>query len=60
MDENVNFVSKEINPPNVPQARPELFGTKSLPSLQKEAKTEQHLIRRIESKMEEYDANFVF
>ena len=22
MDENVNFVPKEINPPNVPQARP--------------------------------------
>ena len=39
MNENVKFVPKDINPPNVPQARP----------------IEQQLIRRIKSKMKEFD-----
>ena len=63
MDENVKFVPKEINPLNVPQARPiENF---SICLAQKvyvgvwEAKREQQLIRRIESKIKEFDTNFV-
>ena len=63
MDENVKLVSKEINSPNVPQARPiENFWGCSAQKVYEEgweAKTEKQLIRRIESKMEEYDTNFV-
>ena len=64
MDEIFSFVPKEINPPNVPQARPiEIYyyavWHKKDYEGGWEAKTEQQLIRRIESKMEEYDANFV-
>ena len=63
MDENVNFVSKEINPSNFPQAR---LIEKFLDCLAQkvyeggwEANTEQQLIRRIEFKMKEFDTNFV-
>ena len=44
---------KEINSPNVPHEPPieNFWGW--------EANMEQQLIRRIESKMKEYDANFV-
>ena len=64
MDENVNFVPKEINPPNVPQARPiEIYYYAVWHKKDYEggwdAKAEQQLIRRIESKMEEFNANFV-
>ena len=64
MDENVKFVPKEINPPNVSQARPIENFWVCLPQKiyerdWQEAKKEQQLIRRIESKIEEYDANFV-
>ena len=63
MDENVKFVPKEINPPNVSQ-------TRSIENFQGclaqkvydgswEANTEQQLIRRIEFKMKEFDTNFV-
>ena len=55
MDENVNFVSKEINPSNFPQAR---LIEKFLDCLAQkvyeggwEANTEQQLIRRNESKI---------
>ena len=54
---------KEINPPNVPQIRPiENFWvclTQQIYEWGWEAKTEQQLIRHIESKMEEFDTNFV-
>lgn len=53
MKENVNFVDKGINPPNVPQARPiENFWGWLVQKVYEggwEAKTEQQLIRRIES-----------
>ena len=59
MDENV----KDINPPNVPQARPiENFWGCLVQKVYEggwEAKTEQQLIRRIKSKMKEFDKNFV-
>ena len=63
MDENVKFVPKDINPPNVPQARPiENFWDCLAQKVHEggwEAKTEQQLIRRIKSKMKEFDKNFV-
>ena len=63
MDEDFKFVPKEISPPNVPQARPigNFWGCLAQKVYERgwEAKTEQQLIRRIESKMEEFNANFV-
>ena len=60
---NVNFVPKEINPPNVPQTRPieNFWGclTQKVYEGGWEANMEQQLIRRIESKMKEFDTNFV-
>ena len=59
MDKNVNLVPKEINPPNVSQARPlrieNFWGCLAQKVYEEdwEAKTEQQLIRRIESKMKE-------
>ena len=54
---------KQINPPNVPQARPiENFWvclTQKVYERGWETNTEQQLIRRIESKMKEFDTNFV-
>ena len=59
MDENVKFVPKYINPPNVPQARPiENFWGCLAQKVNEggwEAKTEHQLIRRIKSKMKEFD-----
>ncbi len=63
MDENVKCVPKDINPPNVPQAPPieNFWGWLAQQVYEEgwEAKTEQHLIRRIKSKMKEFDKNFV-
>ena len=63
MDEIVSFVPKEINPPNVPQTSPiENFWGYLAQKVYEggcKVKTEQQLIRRIESKMEENDGNFV-
>ena len=63
MDENVKFVPKEINSSNVSQASPiENFWAYLAQKVYErgwEAKTEQQLIRCIESKKEEYQANFV-
>ena len=63
MDENVNSVSKEINPPNVPHTRPiENFWVCLVQTVYEgdwKAKTKQLLIRRIESKMKEFDTHFV-
>ena len=62
MDENGNIVPKEINPPNVPQARPieNFWGclTQKVYEGGWEANMEQQIIRRIESKMKEFDTNF--
>lgn len=63
MDENVNFVAKEMNPPNVPKARPIEFFWGCL--AQKvyeggwEAKTSAELIRRIELKLKGFDLDFL-
>ena len=63
MDENVNHVPKEINPLNVPQTRPieSFWGCLAQKVVEGgwKANTEQQLIRRIESKMEEFDTNFM-
>ena len=60
MGENVKFVPKEINPPNVPRARPiENFWNCSVQKVYEGGKTEQHLICRIVCKMKEFDTNFV-
>ena len=63
MDENVNFVPKEINLPNVPHSRPIENFWRCLALKVYEggwkAKREQQLIRHIESKIKEFDTNFV-
>ena len=60
MGENVNFVSKEINPPKFPQTRPlGNFGAVWHKNFTRKAKKKAQLIRRIESKMKEFDVNFV-
>ena len=63
MDENVKFVPKDINPPNFPQVRPieNFWGCLAQKVYEGgwEAKNEQQLIRRIKSKMKEFDKNFV-
>ena len=63
MEENINFVPKERNPPNVPQARAiENFwgclGEKVYENAW-EAKNEDQLIRRINAKLKEFDLHFV-
>ena len=62
MDENINFVPKNLNPPNVPQARPiENFWGCLAQKVYKggwQARTEDELIRRITTKLKEFDANF--
>ena len=63
MDENVKYEPKEINSPNVPQA-PSIENfwvclTQKVYEEDQEDKTEQHLIRRIEFKMQEFDKQFV-
>ncbi len=63
MDENVKFVPKYINPQNVPQASPiENFWWCLAQKVYEggwKAETEQQLIRRIKSKMTEFDKQFV-
>ena len=63
MGENFNFVPKEINPLNIPHARPIKNLWACLAQKVYEGgwgtKREQQLIRRIESKMKEFDTNFV-
>ena len=63
MNKNVEFVPKRLNPPNVPQARPieNFWGclAKKVYEGDWEAKTEQQLISRVESKIKEFDLNFV-
>ena len=63
MNEHVKFVSKRFNPLNVPQTCPieNFWGCLAQKVYEGgwEAKTDQHLIRRIKSKMKEFDRNFV-
>lgn len=63
MEQNVNYVVKAINPPNVPQARPieNFWGCLAQKVYEGgwESTTEQQLIRRIESKLKEFDLNYV-
>ncbi len=63
MNQNVYYVEKLTNPPNVPQARPieNFWGHLSQLVYEGgwEAKTEQQLIRRIESKLKEIDLKFL-
>ena len=62
MDENLNYVSKDNNPPNVPQARPiETFWAileQKVYANGWQAKTEQHLRKRIKEKLKEFDQPF--
>ena len=61
MSEFINFVPKELNPPNVPQARPiENFWACLVQKVYEggwEATTDK-LIRRITAKLKDFDSNF--
>ena len=63
MDQNVNNVPKRLNPSNVPQARPieNFWGCLSQKVYERgwEAKTQDQLIRRIKSKINEFDLKSV-
>jgi hypothetical protein len=63
MEENVNFVSKDLNPPNVPQARPieKFWGCLAQKVYEDgwEAKTERSLKLRINQKIKEFDTTFL-
>ena len=63
MDENVKFVPKDINPPNVPQARPieNVWGCLAQKVYEGgwETKTEQQLIYCTESSIKEFDEHIV-
>ena len=63
LDENVNYVAKEINPPNVPQARPieNFWGCLAQKVYEGDwqATSEKQLIRRIECKLKEFDLRYV-
>lgn len=63
MDKHVHYVAKDINPPNVPQARPieNFWGCLAQKVYEGgwQATTEQELIRRIENKLKEFDLNYV-
>jgi hypothetical protein len=62
MNQNVYFVRKGSNPPNVPQARPieNFWGCLAQKVYEGgwAAKTEQQLIHRIELKLKEFDQTF--
>lgn len=61
MEDNINFVAKNMNPPNVPQARPieNFWGdlTQKVYEGGWEAKNKNQLIRRIRKTLKEYDMN---
>ena len=63
MDENVKFVPKDMNPPNVPPSTSnwEFLGVLAQNVYEGcwEAETEQQIIYCTESKMKEFDKNFV-
>lgn len=63
MDEYIEYVAKEDNPPNVPQARPieNFWGCLSQKVYEGgwEAKTQQQLVKRITLKLKDFDINFL-
>jgi hypothetical protein len=63
MEDNVHFVAKHLNPPNVPKARPieDFWGCLAQKVYEGgwEAKTAEQLINRIKLKLKEFDLNFV-
>ena len=62
MDQNVNFVPKSSNPPNIPQARPieNFWGCFGQKVYEKgwQAKSHDQLVSRIESKLKVFDLNY--
>ena len=62
MSENINFVPKDVNPPNVPQDRSieNFWGclVQKVYEGGREAKTQEQLIRRINAKLKEFDSDF--
>ena len=62
MNENVNFVAKNINPPNIPQARPieNFWAVLAQKVYEKgwEATNQDQLVRRIKAKISEFDVSF--
>ena len=63
MEENVTFVAKTSNPPNVPQARPieNFWGCLAQKVYEGgwQAKTEHQMIRRIKFKLKEFDLKYL-
>ena len=63
MDENINYIPEDINPPKVPQARPiENFWSCLAQKVYDgawEAKNEEQLRRRIKSKLKDFDQEFL-
>ena len=61
MDDNVKFVPKEINPPNVPQSRSieNVWVYLAQRFTRKSWMLKQQLIHHIEFKMKEFDTNFL-
>ena len=62
MNENINFVPKQLNQPNVPQARSiENFWCCLAQKVSEggyEAKTDDQLISRVKSNVKEFDSNY--
>lgn len=63
MNENIKFVPKALNPPNIPQARPieNFWGSLAQKVYEGgwEAQTEQQMINRIKCKIKEFDVKSV-
>ena len=63
MEENLHFVERTSNPPNVPQARPieNLWGILAQKVYEGgwKARTQQELICRIQSQLKKIDANLL-
>ena len=63
MNENVKYVPEHLNPPNVPQARPiESFWDDLAQMVYEggwEATTEEEFIRRIKSKIKDFNTNYL-
>ncbi len=63
MEQNVNFVPKSSNSPNIPHARPieNFWGCLGQKVYEKDwqAKSHDQLVSRIESKLKEFDLNYL-
>ena len=57
MNENLNYVTKEINPPNIPLANRKFLGLFSITRLREwlGIKTTNQLLKRIKTKLKEID-----